>query len=255
MYSFWLDETASPAKRYYEGRAFVYGEGDDKVQYTKAGATPATFASLKFKEVILDPRPWDDAFYIVDGPDDGGHYSATPRDHTEMVGNYVQMEAETCKSLLAGSDWMVIRKMETGTEIPPEWAKYREDCRNVCGLRQQAEMETKDTPELEALVKAPAEIYNEQAKTFSENPQKHLTPWPVDPVTKAQMNKPAVATLPTQADEFFTKLVEGASRAQLQKLIDEKLPGQDFSQFKQLSVLRDAVALALTVELARNGKV
>ena len=255
MYSFWLDETATPAKRYYEGRAFVYGEGDDKVQYTKAGATPATFASLKFKEVIIDPRPWDDNFYIVSGPDNDGHYNATPRDHIQMVGSYVQQEAETCKSLLAQTDWMVIRKMETGTEIPPEWAKHREDCRNVCGLRQQAEMETKDTLELEALVKAPAEIYDEQAKTFSENPQKHLTPWPVDPVTQAQMNKPAVAPLPTQPDEFFTKMVEGASRAQLQKLIDEKLPGQDFSQFKQLPVLREAVALDLTIALAQNGKV
>jgi len=191
MYSFWLDETATPAKRYYEGRAFVYGEGDDKVQYTKAGATPATFASLKFKEVIIDPRPWDDNFYIVSGPDNDGHYNATPRDHIQMVGNYVQQEAETCKGLLAQTDWMVIRKMETGTEIPPEWAKYREDCRNVCGLRQQAEMETKDTPELEALVKAPAEVYNEQAKTYSENPQKHLTPWPIDPLTQAQLNRAA----------------------------------------------------------------
>ena len=85
MYSFWLDETATPAKRYYEGRAFVYGEGDDKVQYTKAGATPTTFASLKFKEVIIDPRPWDDNYYIVPGPDNDGHYNATPRQLDDSI--------------------------------------------------------------------------------------------------------------------------------------------------------------------------
>lgn len=65
----------------------------------------------------------------------------------------------------------------------------------------------------------------------------------------------ASQTPPTQADEFFTKMTQGASRKELERIIAEKLPGHDFSEIKTLAVLRMAVALALTVELRQNGHV
>ena len=74
--SFWLDELTDV--RYYEGRAFSYGEGEDRINYTKAGATPETFAGLGFVQVQIEARP-DDRFYWVSGPDDTGAYTATPK--------------------------------------------------------------------------------------------------------------------------------------------------------------------------------
>ena len=180
MSSFFLDQ--STAKRYYTRRGFTF----NGIQYTAQGATPATFLSLGFKEVQIQQRP-DDAFYIVSGPDDTGAYNATPRDHIDLVENWVIQQNDQCNSILSGSDWMVTRKEETGTEIPPDYVTFRAECRSTCGLRQQSLMETKDTPALEALVKAPAFIPdpNDPGKQIP-NPDPHLAPWPEDPMTVEQ---------------------------------------------------------------------
>ena len=145
-----------------------------------------TFASLGFVEVPIQEAP-DDNFYWVTGPDDSGAFTSIPRDHVELVENWVIQENQTCNSILSGSDWMVTRKEETGTPIPPDYVTFRSECRNVCGARQQAEMETKTTQELEALVKAPATIPdpNDPSKQIP-NPDPHLTPWPEDPLTVEQ---------------------------------------------------------------------
>ena len=182
MSSFWLDQSTDT--RYYPGRAFVYGD----MQYTKKGATPETFTSLGFVEVQIQQRP-DDNFYWVTGPDDTGAYTSTPRDHVELVEEYVIKENQSCNALLSGSDWMVTRKEEIGTPIPPDYVTFRAECRNVCGARQQAEMETKTTQELEALVKAPAFVPvdpDDPSKGMKPNPDPHLTPWPEDPMTVEQ---------------------------------------------------------------------
>ena len=185
MSSFWLDQSTDT--RYYPGRAFVYGD----MQYTTKGATPETFTSLGFVEVQTQRRP-DDKFYVVTGPDDSGAYTATPRDHVELVENYVIQENKTCNALLSGSDWMVTRKEETGADIPPDYVTFRAECRSTCGLRQQAEMETTTTQELEALVTAPAFIPdpNDPTKVIP-NPAPHLTPWPEDPMTVEQERRRA----------------------------------------------------------------
>ena len=180
MSSFWLDQSTDT--RYYPGRAFVYGD----MQYTTKGATPETFTSLGFVEVQIQDRP-DDNFYWVTGPDDTGAYTATPKDHVELVEDYVNQENDTANSILAGSDWMVTRKEEIGTPIPPEYVTFRSEVRNTCGLRQQAEMGTTTTQQLEALVKAPAFIPdpNDPDKQIP-NPDPHLAPWPEDPATVEQ---------------------------------------------------------------------
>ena len=180
MSSFFLDQ--STAKRYYTRRGFTY----NGIQYTAQGATPATFLSLGFKEVQIQQRP-DDAFYIVSGPDDTGAYNATPRDHIDLVESYINQESNAANSILAGSDWMVTRKEENGTPIPPDYVTFRSEVRNTCGLRQQAEMETTTTQQLETLVKAPAFIPdpNDPSKVIP-NPDPHLAPWPEDPMTVEQ---------------------------------------------------------------------
>ena len=176
MASFWLDP--STQTRYTVGRPFT---GADGTQYTKKGATPETFKALGFQEVTIDERP-DDRYYIVSGPDDYGHYTATPRDHVELVASLIAQENQTANSLLASSDWMVIRQVETGTPVPPEYLAYRHDVRNVCGQRQALEMSTHSTQELEKLMKTPATLIDTMSgKSMGTNPAPHLEPWPMDP--------------------------------------------------------------------------
>ena len=177
MSSFWLD--SKTGTRYTLGRPFSYGD----INYTKQGATAETFKSLGFKEVQIQPRP-DDAFYIISGPDDNGDYNATPRDHLDLVENWVIDQSNQANQILSHSDWMVIRKDENGTDIPGAYVTFREEVRNVCGTRQQSLMETKTTQELETLVKAPAMVPIDPAdpsKGLKPNPDPHLEPWPEDP--------------------------------------------------------------------------
>ena len=203
--SFWLDESTDV--RYYEGRAFSYGEGEDRINYTKAGATPETFAGLGFVQVQIQARP-DDRFYWVSGPDDSGAYTATPKelDDEPLIDPYTgepvlnpdgtpriqyglktqwEKEQDTEQyGLLSSSDWMVTRKADTGIDLAPEWQQYRDDVRVTNPLRQDQISQVTTVPELEALVTNPAEVPvdpEDPSKGMKSNPEPHLVPWPVSP--------------------------------------------------------------------------
>lgn len=66
---------------------------------------------------------WDPRFY-VDGKD-------IQKDHDTLVAEWIPIVNAQAYNLLLPSDWMVIRKQENGTEIPPDWAQYRTDVRTV----------------------------------------------------------------------------------------------------------------------------
>ena len=190
--TFWLDESTDV--RYYEGRAFSYGEGEDRINYTKAGATPETFAGLGFVQVQIEARP-DDRFYWVSGPDDTGAYTATPKELEDSTdpdtsdvtpGLKTQWEKEQDTEqfgLLSPSDWMVTRKADTGVDLAPEWQQYRDDVRVTNPLRQDQISQVTTVPELEALVTNPATIPDPANPDgpFIPNPEPHLIPWPVSP--------------------------------------------------------------------------
>ena len=97
MASFWLDPATN--KRYNEGRAFTY---NDK-QYTRAGASAATFTALGFNAVTVGARP-DDRFYIVSGPDNTGAYSSTARDLAALKEQYVQQTKLSARNILKKTD-------------------------------------------------------------------------------------------------------------------------------------------------------
>ena len=194
MSSFWLDQTTD--KRYYPGIKFSYGG----INYTAAGATAETFTSLGFTEVLIQPRP-DDRFYWVSGPDDKGQYQATPRaldDSTDpdtgvvtpgLKTQWKLQDKQQEYGLLSPTDWMVVRKGETGIDIKPEWEQYRGTIRMTGPIRRDEIAQTKTVAELEALVTNPAWIPdpNDPSKQIV-NPEPHLAPWPDapndDPVTR-----------------------------------------------------------------------
>lgn len=182
MSSFWLDQSTSI--RYTVGRPFSY----NGVNYTAAGATPATFSSLKFVEVICNPRP-DDAYYWVTGPDDKGHYTPQPKDLATLQVNFEDQSKQQQYNLLGQTDWMFARKAETGTAIPPEYLTWRTDIRAVGEANRLKIAGTLSVSELEALMKAPAEVPvdpDDPDAGVQPNPDPHLEPWPKSPAGPAK---------------------------------------------------------------------
>ena len=176
MASFWLDE--STAKRYNLRRAFKY----NGIQYTNAGATAETFAGLGFVKIDIDQRP-DDRYYIVSGPDDTGAYNATARDLDELKAAFIEEQKTTARSILSNSDWYVIRALEltalgTPTVIPAATGTFRGEVRAAADARELLIDGCSTIEELEALMKAPAEIYDEASDTMVENPEPHLPEFP-----------------------------------------------------------------------------
>lgn len=96
-------------------------------------ASPEDRAAIGITEVTIQPRP-DDRFYWVDGPALDGTWSTIPKDLDGLKKQWSAQFKQTAWSMLASSDWMVVRKQENGTAIPAEWTTYREGVRQTCAL-------------------------------------------------------------------------------------------------------------------------
>ena len=176
--------TDSALKRYYIGKPFEY----DGNRYTVAGATHATFMSLGFTQVIPQQRP-DSQFYVVSGPDAAGAYSSTPRDLDQLKLNFILRQKQEARSLLSPSDWYVLRAVE-GTPVPAAYTTYRDSIRTTSDLRCDQINGAASVEELEALIKAPAEVVDpawdgQGDVPFIENPEPHLLEYPESPDAEA----------------------------------------------------------------------
>ena len=79
-------------------------------------------------EIIDQPEDyWDQRFYW--GVDN-------PKDLDQLKSLWKQTQNEIAGSLLAPSDWRVIKARETGGQVPIDWFNYRRDVRSACNTRQ-----------------------------------------------------------------------------------------------------------------------
>lgn len=87
-------------------------------------------------------------------------------------------------SLLAASDWYVVRESETGTAVPAGVAAYRQAVRDVSNVRE-AEIETTATvEELRELLFGSATIFVVDPETGEQTAEPNpdvATPWPAQP--------------------------------------------------------------------------
>ena len=170
---FYLDTNTQ--KRYRIGTPFTY----NGKQYTRAGASHATFMSLGFTQVLVQQRP-DDQYYVVSGPDATGAYSSTPRSLADLKLNFKLQQKRQAHQTLRQTDWYVIRSMELGVvaaAVPVSVSSFRAAYRAASDARC-AEIDACTTvEELETLMKAPAQLYDEPTETYSVNPAA-LTQWP-----------------------------------------------------------------------------
>ena len=103
-------------------------------------ASPEERAAIGITEQP-DPAPVDQRFYWDTG---------IPKDHTQLVEQWTQQTRTTAGTLLAPTDWMVIRQADNGTEMPLDWKLWRELVRIKTGEKVAAIAATTTTDELAA---------------------------------------------------------------------------------------------------------
>jgi hypothetical protein len=128
-------------------KAFVH----DGMQYP---ANWLRLTSLEEKQAIgivevADPvvGVWDQRFYW--GVDN-------PKDHAGLVDLWTDNVKQTAGSLLAPTDWYVVRKSETGTAIPQSVLDRRAEIRTLSNTKEAAIRATNTTDELAGYVRSSA---------------------------------------------------------------------------------------------------
>ena len=134
--------------------------------------TLAEKQAIGIVEVPDQPQAvWDQRFYWgVDNPKQLNDQPAVDEDGNELGYTqtglktlWKQKQSEIAASLLAPSDWRVIKARETGGQVPLVWFNYRRDVRAVCNTRQTEINNCADVAALKELI---------------DNP---TTPWPEEP--------------------------------------------------------------------------
>jgi hypothetical protein len=82
---------------------------------------------------VPDPVRPDDRFYFVDGNGIG-----TPRDLAALKAEWSVKVNDIAYSMLATTDWYVVRKAEGGADIPADVATFRAAVRSAANANQTA---------------------------------------------------------------------------------------------------------------------
>lgn len=90
-----------------------------------------------------EPEPYNQMFYWA--PD-------VPKDHGQLVGEWVYTVKGTAYSLMQASDWLFTRELDSGVPAPQAWRDWRESVRQVCKTKVAAIRATATTEELAAYV-------------------------------------------------------------------------------------------------------
>jgi len=98
-------------------------------------------------------------------------------------------QKDMARQMMSGSDWYILRRLEMGLDsnaaVPAAITSFRADMRVAADNRCSQINSCPDVATLEALMKAPSEIYDVDNETFVENPEPHLFEWPTPVDTNA----------------------------------------------------------------------
>jgi len=97
---------------------------------------------------VPDPPSYDQRFYW--GYDAEGHL--IPKDHGQLVVQWVAQTRQNANTLLTPTDWIIIREADNGKPADPLLKTWREDIRLATGVKVTAIRDTADTPELAAYI-------------------------------------------------------------------------------------------------------
>lgn len=110
-------------------------------------ATPEERAAIGITEEP-DPAPYDQRFYW--GYDADGNL--IPKDHTQLVEQWVTQTRATANSLLTPTDWIIIREADNGKAADPAIKTWRETIRLAAGSKVYEIEQTADTAALAAYI-------------------------------------------------------------------------------------------------------
>lgn len=110
-------------------------------------STPEDRAAIGIEEVP-DPPVYDQRFYW--GYDKDGNL--IPKDHKELVSLWKSQTRTTAGTLLAPSDWMIVRQVDNGTDIDTKTKTWRQAIREACNDKVAEIGKTTDTPGLAAYI-------------------------------------------------------------------------------------------------------
>jgi hypothetical protein len=105
-------------------------------------SSPEDRAAIGITEVP-DPQPYDQRFYWGPG---------LPKDHTQLVEQWTQQTRTTANTLLAPTDWIIIREADNGKPADPLLKTWREDIRLATGVKIGVIRDTLDTTDLAAYI-------------------------------------------------------------------------------------------------------
>lgn len=94
----------------------------------------------------FDPIPVDQRFYWDTG---------IPKDHAQLVTQWVGQVKQTAGSLLSQTDWYIVRASETGLEAPQSVLSRRAEIRALSNEKEAFLETTASTDELAAYVTGP----------------------------------------------------------------------------------------------------
>jgi hypothetical protein len=136
---FLLDGKPLPLDRPFEANGTLYPANWLRL------ASPSEREAIGITEVPDPAEPvYDQRFYW------GYTASGTliPKDHTQLVTQWSDTTRTTANTLLAPTDWMVVREIDNGTVVPSGLRVWRQDIRQYCGTKLTAIDGTADTFEL-----------------------------------------------------------------------------------------------------------
>lgn len=105
-------------------------------------ATPEERAAIGITEVP-DPAPYDQRFYWGPG---------LPKDHGQLVEQWVSQTRTTAGTLLQPTDWIIIREADNGVAADPAIKAWREAIRLAAGSKVYEIEATADTDALAAYI-------------------------------------------------------------------------------------------------------
>jgi hypothetical protein len=123
---------------------------------------------------VPDPPTYDQRFYW--GYDAEGNL--IPKDHGQLVDQWVSQTRQTANTLLSPTDWIIIREADNGKAADPVLKTWREEIRLAAGSKVFEIKQTLDTPALAAYI------------TGADYPA-----WPIDPYSPQPVDDNAVRWL------------------------------------------------------------
>ncbi|NDG01183.1 MAG: hypothetical protein EB123_07080 [Synechococcaceae bacterium WBB_32_011] len=105
-------------------------------------ASPEERAAIGITEEP-DPAPYDQRFYW--GPE-------LPKDHGQLVEQWIAQTRTTANTLLAPTDWQVIREADNGKVMSADIKTERQRIRDTAGVKIAAINATTTTAELAAYI-------------------------------------------------------------------------------------------------------